>query len=1363
MSGSESNHASRKRKSEPSRQSCAKRSRDTDGDYRCRICKLAGFASEPDVLEHVKAFHELKCDLCGLGGFYRSNNLKNHILEVHEGVGKVRYNQRGMGVSEFSDENYDIFKTASKETSSGLQENSYNIIFKKMFHSDNATLMERMSYINTMLGGVVDIFKADMSEVDTIQFILYGGESAYSRAAFSTPFVAKNDFTRNYIKNRVAAFLNSNERFTLNREINLDVKIVRGQGGRGIAAKRYHTMHKMLTSKKCTIRLKNNDNLCFPKALTLSYYKYKLDQKIIKPRFWKRLTNAATSKNNSTFLQTRAEMMQASAGLPANTQTKISDVYKFEKCFILKKFLIKVHHFKNGVLETVFEGRHKRAPALNILYHLNHYYPILSMKALKACEYMCQYCGFTSQNELYHHVCKDKCFYCHSRKHDVLAADCLIECEKCSGEFFNQICYREHLKNRFSRHTKSVCDIFKKCVLCGLVHNTRKLCESKSYCDFCELPVGYQHDCYINGSTKEENYRNYLIYDIESRLEKLTHIKNNVHTVHIPNLICSRLLCNECQESELSIECSKCDIRFFQEDSCVRDFLLYAGSLKNVCCLAHNSAKYDHVLLLRELWNLFPHKVVNVIPCGNSVMSISIGNSVIFRDTNLFFKSRLASLPQFFGFQLSASDAEVEYYRKGYYPYTFNCKANYNYKGLLPAIHYYATEKMTLSEKSDFLDWYKANCHRPYDFWAELKGYCLSDVNLLAKAVNMYRKNNVKYNVEPFNCITIAHLTYTLFTRTFLELNKISRLPMLKHNTSIKCENWLQYYAEFHNVSITPEYRIAQTPYTVDGYIKETNTCLEFCGCWYHGHNLHYRAEDIVVGGMTAEHMFKSTLKRIRKIKSLGYKVIVIWECEYDSLVKENVEFFKYRPPTLNIRSALYGGRCEVFSVYNDLEKDQRKGRSVDFVSLYPSVMCTEYYPVGMPVLLNRRDIELPFNLENYFGVVSCQVEPPAKLHIPVLPYKNKAGKLAFPLCRECCNKKIIGCTHYGQKCRNISGAWTTVELKLALAEGYKIIEVYQIYNFKEKSNTLFKEFILEMLRGKMENSGFPKDVKSKREQDEYIETIKKNTGVILNRDNINFNPGARLYHKTILNSLWGKFGQNPANKALTERVTSSKKLMEINSKIMNKKIEVTNMYSMNHEDGSDTVLVDYKKKSHHIEVPSCSNPILASFVTAYGRIKLYKALKIIGTSLIYCDTDSAYYSEIDNEISSQLNIGENLGQLKNELSPGNRIVLMICLAPKTYGYLLLKPEKEGGNLQVLKNKGFCTEETEHVNIKAFIELYRDGSKYITVENLNFFLKNRKEGTIFMKKLSKSFNYKYDKRMVVTDSQTLPWGYVGKN
>ena len=1148
---------------------------------KCGICQKRGFTSESEVHKHIEAVHQLKCNICGLGGFYRTNNLKTHILDVHEGLGKD-YSQRGKGLgkrtAEYSDANYDIFKTASKEGPTGLQENSYNIIFKKMASSSNDTLLERMSFINKMLGGVVDIFKSDMSDADTIQFILFS-EPGLSRSMFATPFVAKKDFTREFIKNRVSAFLNSNERITLNKQINLDVKIVCGQGGRGSAAKSFHTMVQMLTSKRCIIKIKNNDNLCLAKSLLLAYYKHKFDTAAIPASFWNTLRNGARL-NTSRFMQTRAEMLQASAGLPHNSQVKIGEAKKFEKCF--KKFQINIYHFKNGVLETLFAGRNIGATPLDILYHINHYYPILNIKALKACDYTCQYCGYTSTNQLFHHICKEKCFYCHSSKHNNLDADCLIECEKCSQEFYTEKCYNQHLKKTYSHNTKSVCDIFKKCSLCGVVHNTDKECASKRYCEFCELPIHYNmnHDCYINGSTKDENYRRYLIYDIESRLEKITNIDINIHTVHIPNLICSRLLCNECLETEFKTECSNCDIRFFHEDSCVREFLVYAGSLKNVCCLAHNGAKYDHVLLLRELWNLFPHKTVNIIPVGNSVMSMSIGNDVIFRDTNLFFKSKLADLPRMFGFQkcVSSISDETEYYMKGYYPYPFNCKANYGYKGLLPAIHYYDTEKMNLAEKEIFLAWYKENCHRTFDFWAELKGYCLSDVNLLAKAVNMYRKHSVKYDVEPFNCITLAHLTYTLFTRVYLEENKISRLPMLKHNTSIKCENWLQYYGETHDVTIIPEHRIPQTPYTVDGYIKETNTCLEFLGCWFHAHNLHYSPEDIVAGGMTADHVFKETLKRIQKIRSLGYNVITIWECEHDLLVKENEEFFKYRPATLNIRSALYGGRCEVFSVYNDLIKDKRIGRAVDFVSLYPSVMCTEYYPVGKPVLLNRKDIETPFNLDKYFGVVSCQVEPPAKLHVPVLPYKNKSGKLTFPLCRECCDKKIARCTHYGQKCRNLSGAWTTVELKLALAEGYKIIDVYQIYHFTEKSNTLFKEFILEMLRGKMEASGFPKGVNSKSEQLEYIKNIEKETGVLLNRDNISVNPGARQYHKTVLNSLWGKFAQNPSNKSQTERVTSSEKLMEINSKIIDKKIEVNNMYSMTHDDGSETVLVDLKK-----------------------------------------------------------------------------------------------------------------------------------------------------------------------------------------
>ena len=43
--------------------------------------------------------------------------------------------------------------------------------------------------------------------------------------------------------------------------------------------------------------------------------------------------------------------------------------------------------------------------------------------------------------------------------------------------------------------------------------------------------------------------------------------------------------------------------------------------------------------------------IPTVIPCGNSLLSMTIGKNVLFRDSNLFFKSKLANLPKFFGFE----------------------------------------------------------------------------------------------------------------------------------------------------------------------------------------------------------------------------------------------------------------------------------------------------------------------------------------------------------------------------------------------------------------------------------------------------------------------------------------------------------------------------------------------------------------------------------------------------------------------------------------------------------------------------------------------------------------------------------------
>ena len=74
-----------------------------------------------------------------------------------------------------------------------------------------------------------------------------------------------------------------------------------------------------------------------------------------------------------------------------------------------------------------------------------------------------------------------------------------------------------------------------------------------------------------------------------------------------------------------------------------------------------------------------------------------------------------------------------------------------------------------------------------------------------------------------------------------------------------------------------------------------------------------------------------------------------------------------------------------------------------------------------------------------------------------------------------------------------------------------------------------------------------------------------------------------------------------------------SNTLMKINKQIIQKKIIVDKMYTLTAHSGDEAVLVDYKNTAAHTKVPACSNPILASFVSSYGRIKLYESLKLIG------------------------------------------------------------------------------------------------------------------------------------------------------
>ena len=83
--------------------------------------------------------------------------------------------------------------------------------------------------------------------------------------------------------------------------------------------------------------------------------------------------------------------------------------------------------------------------------------------------------------------------------------------------------------------------------------------------------------------------------------------------------------------------------------------------------------------------------------------------------------------------------------------------------------------------------------------------------------------------------------------------------------------------------------------------------------------------------------------------------------------------------------------------------------------------------------------------------------------------------------------------------------------------------KIHEVWHFAQRSTTLFDEFIDTFLKLKQEASGWPAWVGQdpvKRQQ--YM----KHEGVHLDADKIEKNPGRQSLAKFMLNSFWGKYGQ---------------------------------------------------------------------------------------------------------------------------------------------------------------------------------------------------------------------------------------------
>ena len=206
-------------------------------------------------------------------------------------------------------------------------------------------------------------------------------------------------------------------------------------------------------------------------------------------------------------------------------------------------------------------------------------------------------------------------------------------------------------------------------------------------------------------------------------------------------------------------------------------------------------------------------------------------------------------------------------------------------------------------------------------------------------------------------------------------------------------------------------------------------------------------------------------------------------------------------------------------------------------------------------------------------------------------------------------------------------------------------------------------------------------------------------------------NSGLRFIAKICLNSLWGKFGQNPKVKH-SEYIDNERDFYRI---ILDDKIESISICFL-----SETmVYTSYERKDEFLKINYNTNIFVACYTSAWARLRLYNMLEKLGRNICYCDTDSVVYIEnAETKYISDEYIGDSLGKWTDELN-GNHMDFWCCAQAKDYGYILNNGKHAG------KVKGFRVnaETEEKMTNEQRVNLIRGNINKIDVNYNQFIIK----------------------------------------
>ena len=440
------------------------------------------------------------------------------------------------------------------------------------------------------------------------------------------------------------------------------------------------------------------------------------------------------------------------------------------------------------------------------------------------------------------------------------------------------------------------------------------------------------------------------------------------------------------------------------------------------------------------------------------------------------------------------------------------------------------------------------------------------------------------------------------------------------------------------------------------------------------------------------------------------------------------------------------------------MEANEEAGERImysDVVSLYPFICQQSTQGLGHPDVLLEPDIDIK-NIDQYFGVMSCVIEPPEEyLHLPVLPYRVH-NKLIFGLCATCMrNMSQDPCT-----CAPEERRWTTtahtLEISLAVRMGYKVIRAFELYNYPperrctyDRANGvdgIFGSYIDHYTKVKIESSGFPPDVRTDADKKAYVRRVKDETGIDVCIDRIHHNAGMRYLAKGSLNSVWGKFGERQPNDST--KVFGKGDLAEFLQCFTNPETVVRDFHIR-----KDTVTVTLKRRDETPEHCAHSNMLIACTVTSTARTILYDYMSQVSSRVAYCDTDSVFWMK--KEGLPEIECTSLLGQMKDELG-GLYIKLLICLGPKAYSYI----DSSGSCTTKVKGFTLCHSASQKINFESLLHMLKnEPDSHISTLNPRKIKRDKVNCKIYTTQEAKQYRLVSDKRVFFNDFTSKPYGY----